>query len=157
MWLFDAESQKLIEANEAAAKLYGYSSDEMRSMPMTELQAPEDLARFLAQLNRATNGAPEIWRHRTKSGRAIDVEIAVHEIDYGGRPVQLAVIMDVTGRRDLEEQLTAGAEDGSRGHAGRRRGARLQQSADHHHRLQPADAEQPAAGRSEPPFGASRS
>ncbi len=105
MWLFDAESQKLIETNEAAAKLYGYSSGEMRSMPMTELQAPEDLARFLAQLNRSDARAPEIWRHRTKSGRAIDVEIAVHEIDYGGRQAQLAVIMDVTGRRDLEEQL----------------------------------------------------
>ena len=39
MWLFDAESRKLIEANEAAVKLYGYSADEMRSMPMDELQA----------------------------------------------------------------------------------------------------------------------
>jgi two-component system, cell cycle sensor histidine kinase and response regulator CckA len=105
MWLFDAEGRTLLEANEAATKLYGYSSDEMRSMPLSELQAAGDLDRFLTQRQDASKAAPEIWRHRTKSGRAIDVEIAVHDIDYGGRTVQLAVVMDVTGRRDLEEQL----------------------------------------------------
>ena len=105
MWLFDAESRKLLEANEAAVKLYGYSADEMRSMPMDELQASGDLERFLSQPHEFPKAAPEIWRHRTKSGRAIDVEIAVHDIDYRGKTVQLAVVMDVTGRRDLEEQL----------------------------------------------------
>ena len=49
MWLFDAESRKLIEANEAAVKLYGYTADEMRSMPMDEFQATGDLERFLSQ------------------------------------------------------------------------------------------------------------
>jgi two-component system, cell cycle sensor histidine kinase and response regulator CckA len=105
MWLFDAESRKLLEANDAAVRLYGYSPDEMRSMPMDELQATGDLERFLSQPREFPKAAPEIWRHRTKSGRAIDVEIAVHDIDYGGKIVQLAVVMDVTGRRDLEEQL----------------------------------------------------
>ncbi len=105
MWLFDAQSRKLIEANEAAVKLYGYTADEMRSMPMEEFQATGDLERFLSQPHEFPKTAPEIWRHRTKSGRAIDVEIAVHDIDYRGKSVQLAVVMDVTGRRDLEEQL----------------------------------------------------
>lgn len=103
MWLFDAESRKLLEANQAAAKLYGYSIDEMRGMPLTELQAAEDVDRFFERTKQHAD--PRIWRHRTKSGRAIDVEIAVHNVDYGQRNVELAVLMDVTGRRDLEEQL----------------------------------------------------
>ncbi len=103
MWLFDAESRKLLEANQAAAKLYGYSPDEMRGMPFTELQSAEDVDRFAEQMKENAN--PQIWRHRTKSGRAIDVEIAVHDVDYGQRKVELAVLMDVTGRRELEEQL----------------------------------------------------
>ena len=105
MWLFDAEGRKLLQANEAAAKLYGYSTDELRLMPLSEFQAPDDLDRFLAERPEDRQATPEIWRHRTKSGRAIDVEIAVHKIEYSGRTVLLAVIMDVTGRRDLEEQL----------------------------------------------------
>ena len=103
MWLFDAENRILIEANEAAAKLYGYPADEMRGMPLTELQAGPDLERFLTHPQ--ASDKPEIWRHRTKLGRAIDLEIAVHDIEHSGRNVQLAVIMDVTGRRELEEQL----------------------------------------------------
>ena len=103
MWLFDAGSRTLVEANEAAAKLYGYSTSEMRGMALNELQAAPDLERFLNQPSETDK--PEMWRHRTKSGRAIDVEIAVHDIEQAGRTLQLAVIMDVTGRRDLEEQL----------------------------------------------------
>ena len=103
MWLFDAENRILIEANEAAARLYGYPADEMRGMPLTELQAGPDLERFLTHPQ--ASDKPEIWRHRTKLGRAIDLEIAVHDIEHSGRNVQLAVIMDVTGRRELEEQL----------------------------------------------------
>src|SRR6201996_4746342 len=104
MWLFDAESRTILEANQAAAKLYGYSTDEMRAMPLAELQAPGDLERFLADESLA-KAALQTWRHRTKNGRAVDVEIAVHEIDYGGQPSRLAVIIDVTGRRELEERL----------------------------------------------------
>ena len=35
MWIFDPESQKILEANPAAAALYGYSRDEFRAMPAT--------------------------------------------------------------------------------------------------------------------------
>ncbi len=105
MWLFDPETQRVIEANEAAARLYGYSVEEMRDRPVEDFQASGDLQRFLLQRADAGPAVPEIWRHRTKSGRAIDVETAVHEIEFDGRKVRLAVILDVTGRRELEEQL----------------------------------------------------
>jgi signal transduction histidine kinase len=45
------------------------------------------------------------WTHRTKSGRAIEVEIAVHETAFAGRNSRLAVLMDTSGRRQLEAQL----------------------------------------------------
>ncbi len=105
MWVFDAASRSILEANKAAAKLYGYATDELQGMPLRELQPVEDVDRFLAQRRDTQKNAPEVWRHRTKSGLAIDVEIAVHDIEYDGRTLQLAVIMDVTGRRELEEQL----------------------------------------------------
>jgi PAS domain S-box-containing protein len=105
MWLFDRDRRQLLEANEAAAKLYGYSQEEFRSIPMSELQPAGDLEQFLAGVSGPQKAPAGIWRHRTKSGRAIDVEVAVHEIEFGGQTANLAVIMDVTGRRELEEQL----------------------------------------------------
>jgi PAS domain S-box-containing protein len=105
MWVFSRETRRLLDANQSAADLYGYSVDEFRSMELSDLQPPEDVRRFLDQVQGTGKRPPSTWRHRTKPGRAIDVEIAVHDIEYAGHNVQLAVLMDVTGRTELEEQL----------------------------------------------------
>ncbi len=105
MWVFSAESGRFLETNQAAADLYGYSVEEFRSMTLSDLQPPEEVRKFLGQLHDSSKTPPSTWRHRTKLGRAIDVELAVHDIQYGGQNVQLAVLMDVTGRLELEEQL----------------------------------------------------
>ena len=44
-------------------------------------------------------------RHRTSSGRIVDVEVSQHQIDFGGQAAELTIVTDVTGRRQLEEQL----------------------------------------------------
>ena len=92
MWLFDPWSQTILEANAAAAALYGYSRDEFRAMPLADIQAPA----------RPPSGAR---RHRTAGGSMIDVEIESHNVQFGGRPAELVVVMDVTDRRHLEDQL----------------------------------------------------
>ncbi len=101
MWVFEAETQKVLEANAAACALYGYSADEFRKMTLAGIQDEEEARRFAS----GSGGKVSAWRHRTKSGRTIDVEIAVHGIQYGGKRAQLAVLMDVTGRTRLEDQL----------------------------------------------------
>jgi two-component system cell cycle sensor histidine kinase/response regulator CckA len=105
MWIFDADGRHFLDTNQSAADLYGFSVEEFRSMSLSDLQPQDEVQRFLDHLHDASKMPASIWRHRTKSGRAIDVELAVHEIEYGGKPAQLAVLMDVTGRRELEEQV----------------------------------------------------
>src|ERR1700733_6580623 len=95
MWVFDPVSQTIIAANAAASKLYGFSREEFRGMQLTAIQ--------LGDAN--PDGVPATRSHRTKSGRLIDVDAASHGFDYDGRPAELVVLMDVTGRRQLEEQL----------------------------------------------------
>ena len=95
MWLVDSREGKVLEANIAAATLYGYSQEEFRGLDLQTLDVREVPA----------NAAPGTNRHRTKNGGIIDVEIARHAIEYGGAPAELAVLMDVTARRQLEEQL----------------------------------------------------
>jgi two-component system, cell cycle sensor histidine kinase and response regulator CckA len=95
MWVFDNETQSIIEANVAAAALYGYSREEFRGMPLSEVE-----------LRPADTTDPAATRtHRTKSGRVIDVDLAAHGFQYGSQSAELVVLMDVTGRRHLEEQL----------------------------------------------------
>src|ERR1041384_2913602 len=84
MWIFDAESQTILKANAAARALYGHEIEEFGGMPLAAVQADEELHSFLAALS---GGEPKVssWRHRTRSGRAIEVEIPVREIDYRGK------------------------------------------------------------------------
>ena len=104
MWVFDAESQGVLEANAAASKLYGYDAEEFRALTLSDLQSEEDAQRFLEAV-RTGQTAATAWRHYTKNSGIIDVEVALQEIQYGGKTVHLALIIDVTDRRRLEEQL----------------------------------------------------
>ena len=104
MWIFDPDSLKILEANSAACILYGYSAEEFHGLPLERLQATEGPSAFTATIEKPDIPATS-WSHKTKSGRVIEVEIAVHETSLSGRKARLAVIMDITGRRQLEAQL----------------------------------------------------
>src|SRR6516165_2507999 len=79
MYVFDPESRQLLEANAAAAHLYGYSRDEFRHKRLSDLDADPETSTMDPLPSRS--GMPvTIWRHRTSAGRVIDLEAAVHEI-----------------------------------------------------------------------------
>jgi two-component system, cell cycle sensor histidine kinase and response regulator CckA len=105
MWVFDAESLNILEANAAATALFGFTAAEFRSMTLADMQGEEEARGFSEWLRQPEHPTLSAWRHCTKGGCLIDIEMAVHEIDYGGQKAQLAILLDISGRRDLEEQL----------------------------------------------------
>ena len=106
MWVFDRETLRFLDVNRAAANHYGYTREEMRDMRVGDIRVWEDGTPHEGVVpTQPAGGAPAFSKHRVKDGRLIDVEVATHEIAYGGRPAVLAVLMDVTHRRQLEEQL----------------------------------------------------
>jgi two-component system, cell cycle sensor histidine kinase and response regulator CckA len=100
MWIFDLETQEIIEVNKAAVALYGFEREEFQHINLRGILGDEETRRLMTE-----RSAPGLGVHRTKSGTLIDVNTAIHEITYGGRKAGLAVLMDVTERRRLEEQL----------------------------------------------------
>jgi two-component system, cell cycle sensor histidine kinase and response regulator CckA len=106
MLILDPETHRIVEANAAAAEFYEYSLDELRNLPIDTLAVEEEARRFIQEV--ATPGRPGAraeWRQRTKTGRIVDVEMAVHEVKYGGRPATLALLTNISGRRQLQDQL----------------------------------------------------
>src|SRR3954453_21600023 len=85
MWVMDPQTGGFLEANGAASHLYGYTAQQFRNMNISELAADNN--------HPAVDAAGvTAWRHRTSTGRIIDIEAAVHDISYGGKPAQLAVL-----------------------------------------------------------------
>jgi two-component system, cell cycle sensor histidine kinase and response regulator CckA len=106
-FLYDHETRRYLMVNDAAITSHGYSREEFLGMTLDDLQPPEDLGRvvnLVATLQPGVN-ALGTHRHRTKSGRIIDVDITLQKFVVGDRPCVLAVALDVTERNRLELQL----------------------------------------------------
>jgi len=100
--------------NPAAARLYGYSAEEVIGKPIALLAPPDrvdELPRMLERLRRGER----IEHHETtrlrKDGTRVEVSISVSPIlDPQGRPVgATAIAYDVTARKQAEQQLVHGA------------------------------------------------
>ena len=103
MWVFDRDTLEFLDVNKASVTHYGYSREEFLAMRITDLRPAEDEPRAPRSVSK--NQALVMWRHRMKDGRVIDVEVLVHDTVYEGRRASLAVLIDVTQRRLLEDQL----------------------------------------------------
>ena len=111
-WLFDNETLRILEVNNAAVHHYGYSRAELLRMTVRDIRPPEDVPRLLERLQNRGAGISDdgIWRHRKKDGTVIDVQVTSTEFPLAGRPARLVVAEDVTHRRKSEEALKASEE-----------------------------------------------
>jgi PAS domain S-box-containing protein len=107
MWIFDCQSLRFLEVNEAALRQYGFSREEFLAMTVADIRPPEDAA----TLRKAVAGPPRGlhreggWRHRRKDGTLIDVEIIGHSILTDGRNAELILANEVTERLRAEAEL----------------------------------------------------
>ena len=106
-WLYDSESLRFLEVNDAAVSRYGYARDEFLQKRITDLHVPEDAERLIHDLRCAGPGLRR-WsnlRHRTRDARILDVEIAAHTLQFRSGPAVLVVVHDVTERKRAEAAL----------------------------------------------------
>ncbi len=106
MWVFGNESLQFLQVNDAALRRYGYDRIEFLRMCATGLHPPEEAPRLLAALH---NSSPREqfsgqWRHLTKDGAVLDVEMFLHKMAYSGQAASLVVALDITERKRVEEE-----------------------------------------------------
>jgi PAS domain S-box-containing protein len=107
MWVYDPESLRFLEVNEAAIEHYGYSREELLRMTLRDICPEKEIPRLLEDLASppAARRTFRLRKHRTKDGRILDVEVTAHEISFYGRPARLVLLTDVTEKRKAEELL----------------------------------------------------
>jgi PAS domain S-box-containing protein len=103
MWVFDLESQKILEVNEAALVHYGFSHQEFLAMTLTDLRAP-DLDRSVGKEVWDTQTLGQIWRQRKKDGSVVEMEVNWSPLAFHGRLAALTMATDVTVRRRAAQQ-----------------------------------------------------
>jgi PAS domain S-box-containing protein len=105
-WVYDVETLQILDVNDAAVRQYGYAREEWLGMTIEDYRPHEDVRRlrdFLHTIRDVPEGICQgPWRHRKKDGTIVDVEIAFHALIYNGKAARLALVNDITERKQME-------------------------------------------------------
>jgi PAS domain S-box-containing protein len=104
IFMVDQETLRILDANPAAARIYGYSQEELLQMNVRDISA--EALSSLTAIGQGVTEIPLRW-HRRKDGTCFPVEIAVSYFEVDGRKVHVASVRDVTQRMQGEEALLA--------------------------------------------------
>jgi PAS domain S-box-containing protein len=104
VFLIEKENGTIIEVNETASNLYGYSREELVRLKNTDLSAEPEQTRHATHSQ--LTSIPLRW-HRKKDGTVFPVEIKATHFSWQGRPVHIASIRDISERIRSEEERKA--------------------------------------------------
>lgn len=108
-WIYDLETLRILEVNEAAQQHYGYSRDEFLGMTIKDIRPEKEVKRLEGSVQRTwkTEGVADFgeWEHKKKDGGIIQVNIFGHKINYNGRPAVMILSHDITKAKIAEQKL----------------------------------------------------
>jgi PAS domain S-box-containing protein len=104
--VFDAETYQIVEVNNAALRLYGYTRGEFLKLGILTVTAERQETEASIQLTRARSVTRiPVRYHRKKDGTIFPVEISASSFLLNGRPMVCGLIRDITERHQAEEAV----------------------------------------------------
>ena len=110
--MIDPKTGTIVDANEAAAKFYGWPRDLLRNMNVAEIaiQSPEDIYNDL-QSTVCNEKSYFVQRHKTAADIIRDVEIFCGPIQQSQQLVVYAIVHDISERIAAHEALKTNEEN----------------------------------------------
>jgi len=110
MWVFENNTLRFMDVNNAAVEKYGYSKEEFLRMTIRDIRPDEEveiLEDFIAANPDVERPSTEsmIWKHKLKDGKIIFVKILSHGIELEGKDARLILVNDVTEVFQKEQEL----------------------------------------------------
>jgi PAS domain S-box-containing protein len=109
--ILDLDTGRIVDANEAAVKFYGWPSERLKEMRIQDINTlPPDEVKKEIEKVRSLERVHFEFRHRRADGSVRDVEVFSSKIEAKGKELLHSIIHDVTDRRRAEEALRESEE-----------------------------------------------
>ncbi len=106
IFIYDIDTLRFLEANEAALNLYGYSHEEFLQMDLTDLYTSEDIQTLLG--SSSDDSSISIFsgphRHKKKTGESVFVQISKTKFQFNGKDSFFNIVRNVTSQLELEKK-----------------------------------------------------
>ena len=109
IYVFNAETLKFIQVNDGARKNLGYSMAELQKLTPLDIKPEYTHDSFLNLLEPLRTGKESVANfntiHRRKNKTVYPVEVHLQFVAQDSIPVFVAIILDITEKQKMEEQL----------------------------------------------------
>lgn len=106
MLIIDPENGFIFDANKAAVKFYGWSKEELKKMKISDINtlSPAEIKR---EMENAKKGIRNVFyfRHRTKNGSVLDVEVNSGKITIDQREMIYSIIHNISERKQAMNEM----------------------------------------------------
>jgi PAS domain S-box-containing protein len=106
MFIHDIKGN-FVYVNEAAARSYGYTKEELLKMKLHALTVPESAELFNRHMNKVLEKGDAVSeiKHYCRDGSIINLEINTSTFEFEGNKVLFSAARDITERKRIEEEL----------------------------------------------------
>lgn len=106
MLLIDPKSGVIVDANNAAARFYGYKKDQLRAMRIQDINTlTSEQVKAERQLAVKESRNYFVFRHQLASGEVKTVEVFSNPLSFSGKTLLHSVIVDVSEKLSLQEAI----------------------------------------------------
>ena len=107
--IWNIDDFSIAEVNESFLKFYGYSREEIATLTIKDIRPPDDIP-LIEEFARNAKKVESInvnrqWRHLKKNGQLMYMQISSQKIIYKNRAAILAIAIDITEKKILEQRL----------------------------------------------------
>ena len=109
-WVFEPGTLRILAVNQAAARVYGYTREEMLGLTIEALRPPGEIGRLREAIADGTafdDTSPQTWVHVARDGRLMHMRCHGADIEFMGRRARQVIGLDFTDKVMSDRELAA--------------------------------------------------
>ena len=103
--IWDPKSGRIVEANKAAEKFYGWSREVLQTMNIKKIKQSNNSEKPQELLSKLTKRNDDEFQHKKADGSLVEVKVFSSRIEIKGKEYLHSIVHDISERKKVEQKL----------------------------------------------------